>query len=181
MVRSVDVPATVAADVLNQALTVLPPPLETSANTLRLGDAFEVWTLPNFTQSGNDIVVAAVQTGSLHHQLMAGTAAVGFVRSRQVGGGPSREVTQVAKSRLGERIQESIDLAGPIVSSIDPARLVIASAYRLFAFWFTDVTQLFIISAPATNAEVVPNALLLSTDFMTRLHHEQPVGGATKV
>ncbi len=121
----------VVASLTDQVLDSLPVSLQSLADSITLGDTFEVWTLSKLSNGSDSMDAAATKTNSYHHQLLERGTVVGFARSQPSNDGRTREITRVVRSPLAERISDALPSIERLVPGDEIARLVSVPQYQV--------------------------------------------------
>jgi len=179
MARAIELDSETIVQIIGQVKESLPVGLVAFVDSLTLGQTFDVWRLAKLAD-GLDLTTAAVPAHSYHHQLFANGKPVGFVRSELSPDGESREVTQVTKSRLAERVDEAVNSVNAVEKTDEPARLLAAAPEHLFAFWFpaTSGNRCYVITCPGTFVYLKPGDHINGRELLTRLSKETAIVGA---
>jgi hypothetical protein len=140
------------------------------ATPTRLAENFPVWLLaPDAVARTRDIAEAATRTGDWHHQVRAADGAVRFARSTVRDG--RWIVGEVARSGLEADIDATVSWIDDHIPQDLDARLLIAPAYYLTAFWLhgPEEDRIVLVQAPAALRNLETNVDYTAAEFLARL------------
>lgn len=149
-----------------------------AAPSMRLAESFPIWTLtPDAVGRTRDMAEAATPTGDWHHQIRAPGGTTGFARST-VSGGKWR-VDEVGGSGTEADIEASIRWIDERLPQDLDARLLIAPAYYLTAFWLhgAEEDHVVVVEAPAALRTLRSNVDYSGEEFLARLADNRPSAG----
>lgn len=149
-----------------------------AAPPMRLAESFPIWALaPDALDRTRDIAEAAAPTGDWHHQIRAPGGPAGFARSSVIEG--RWRVDEVAGSGAESDIEASIRWIDEHLPQELDARLLIAPAYYLTAFWLhgADEDHVVVAQAPATLRSLERNVDYSGEEFLARLADNGPSSG----
>lgn len=181
MAHSEQIPAAELRSLARQIVDRMPSPvtgLFAAAAPARLAESFPIWMLaPQTAEHPRDIAEAARPTGAWHHQIRGPLGAMSFARSA-VSDGKWR-IGEMARSGLETDIEAAIDWIDTHVPQDLEARLLIAPAYQLTAFWLHGAgdDRVVVAQAPATLRNLESQIDYPAEEFLARLAENRPSAG----
>jgi hypothetical protein len=124
------------------------------APQVRIGESFEVWSLgkvdPHDPDHPKTLKQLSVFSGQYHYQIYVDGSAAAYARSALHAGGWT--VPLIGSGRLAEAIDAAITRvdAREDIPEASVARILMAPAYALWAFWFVKIAPelVYIIAGP---------------------------------